>query len=114
MTTKQAWDLLYALQDAIENAEDDSINMDCITPDLISAREFSAFSLGLIDACLTTTTRIVSEGYAPGDTYDASFERSIITRANKLAQKAAGVATLLETLSMASNMFNDLLKGDKQ
>ncbi len=111
MKTKDAWNLLYSLQDAIENADEEgNINMSYITSDLIDAQEFSSFSLDLIDTYLVTVTRITSETYAAGDKYNPEFERSIIKRANELTQKAAKVTTLLETLNEVTDMFNDLLK----
>lgn len=115
MKTEQAWDLLYRLHDAIENADDnDNINMDCLISDFLGAHNYSLFGLDLANAYLDTVVQYIKDSANFGSRYDYDLERDISERAKKLAQKADDVTQLLIQINKVVNMINDLTKGDKQ
>lgn len=113
MTTNDAWNLLYKLHDAIEEAEDGNINMDCITSDTIDALNYSLFGLDLANHYLDTVIRLVSIQNLESR-YDTTAEELIAQDANKLAQKASNVVRLLITINKAVNMIDDLTEGGRR
>lgn len=114
MTTNDAWNLLYKLHEAIEEAEDGNINMDCITSDTIDALNYGLFGLDLANHYLDTVIRLVSTQNLESGYGDSAAEELIAQRANKLAQKASDVAQLLMTINKAVNMIDDLTEGGRQ
>lgn len=114
MTTQEAWNLLYKLHDAIEEAENDNINMDCITSDTIDALNYSLFGLDLANHYLDTVIRLVRTQNLESGYGDAAAEDLIMLRAKKLAQKASDVALLIVTVNKAVNMIDDLTEGGEQ
>lgn len=114
MTTHQAQELIAKLQEAINEANENIINMDCLTSDFLDAYNYSLFGLDLANAYLDTVVQYIKDSANFGSRYDYSLEQNISERAKKLAQKADDVTLLLTTVNKAVNMINDLTKGDKQ
>lgn len=113
MTTKQAQELITKLQESINEANGNNINMDCITSDAIDALNYGLFGLDLANHYLDTVIQLAGDR-GLDFRYDTSAEELIAQRANKLAQKASDVALLLITINKAVNMIDDLTEGGRQ